>query len=107
MTPPTRHHRDAFVSCGGPERGSPPPVPFTGNPWHEQRFVALDVETTGVDVETARIVTAAVVEVGGRRATTSRTWLQAAGLAAHFRKAGKHAEAKSVNEDWPLCPPPT
>lgn len=34
-------------------------------PWWQGRLAALDVESTGVDVETARIVTAAVVLVGG------------------------------------------
>jgi DNA polymerase-3 subunit epsilon len=33
--------------------------------WWQGRMCAFDVETTGVDVETARIVTAAVVLVGG------------------------------------------
>jgi DNA polymerase-3 subunit epsilon len=34
-------------------------------PWWQGRMAAFDVETTGVDVEEARIVTAAVVLVGG------------------------------------------
>lgn len=34
-------------------------------PWCDRRLYALDLETTGLDVETARIVTAAVAIVGG------------------------------------------
>jgi DNA polymerase-3 subunit epsilon len=33
--------------------------------WHLSRLCAFDVETTGVDIETARIVTAAVLHLGG------------------------------------------
>lgn len=59
---------------------SPPPVPFTGTPWHELRFASLDLETTSPDPREARIVEATVAEVGGRRATTSRTWLVDPGI---------------------------
>lgn len=53
----------------------PEPELFTGTPWHAKRFIAFDLETTAPDPETARIVTAAVVEVGAGEPTTSRTWL--------------------------------
>lgn len=53
----------------------PEPQPFTGTPWYERRFVSLDLETTAPDPEDARIVTAAVLEIGGRRPTRSRSWL--------------------------------
>lgn len=53
----------------------PEPQPFTGTPWHRLRFAGFDLETTSPDPEEARIVVAAAVEVGGQRATTSRSWL--------------------------------
>lgn len=40
-------------------------------PWWQRRMVALDVESSGVDVESDRIVTACVVFVGGSFATES------------------------------------
>jgi DNA polymerase-3 subunit epsilon len=44
--------------------------------WHERPFVAFDLETTGTDVETARIVTAAVVTVDpATGAKDVREWL--------------------------------
>lgn len=43
--------------------------------WHIGRMVAFDVETTGVDYETDRVVTAAVIAVGGDRPTQTATWL--------------------------------
>lgn len=43
--------------------------------WHTGRLAAFDTETTGVDYNTARIVTAAVIAVGGDQATTPATWL--------------------------------
>jgi DNA polymerase-3 subunit epsilon len=53
----------------------PEPEPFTGTPWFEQRFVSLDLETTHPEPDVARIVTASVLEIGGRRPTVSRSWL--------------------------------
>jgi DNA polymerase-3 subunit epsilon len=47
--------------------------------WHTEALAAFDLETTGVDVETARIVTAAVVIwQGGKPQTT--TWLVDPGI---------------------------
>lgn len=43
--------------------------------WADGRLVAFDIETTGVDVEEARIVTAAIVAVGGGQPTERLTWL--------------------------------
>lgn len=43
--------------------------------WHRRPLVGVDVETTGTDVETARIVTAAVVRYGGGLDTDTRTWV--------------------------------
>jgi DNA polymerase-3 subunit epsilon len=43
-------------------------------------MVAFDLETTGVDVETDRIVTAAVIGVGGDRPQNTREWLADPGI---------------------------
>ena len=58
----------------------PPPVPFTGTPWWERRIVGFDLETTHADPEDARIVVAAVVEVGAGQPPTSRSWLVDPGI---------------------------
>jgi DNA polymerase III subunit epsilon len=58
----------------------PPPKPFTGTPWFDLRFASFDIETTSPDPEQARIVAAAAIEIGGRRATDSRTWLVDPGI---------------------------
>ncbi|MFI0909044.1 exonuclease domain-containing protein [Streptomyces abikoensis] len=43
--------------------------------WHEERLVGFDLETTGTDPSTARIVTAAVVETKGGEVVAGRRWL--------------------------------
>lgn len=43
--------------------------------WHEQRLSTFDVESTGVDPETARIVTACVALVGGGKPPHITNWL--------------------------------
>lgn len=43
--------------------------------WHSGRLAAFDIETTGTDTESDRIVTAAVSVVGAGLETTSMTWL--------------------------------
>ncbi|MFF4403763.1 exonuclease domain-containing protein [Streptomyces sp. NPDC001404] len=43
--------------------------------WHLGRMCGFDLETTGTDPETARIVTACVVLVGGGQATRAKNWL--------------------------------
>ena len=49
--------------------------------WILGRFAAFDTETTGVDVETDRIVTACVVQCGGGQPTAPTPWLSdAAGV---------------------------
>lgn len=53
---------------------------MTPQPWHVGRMCAFDLETTGTDVETDRIVTAAVIGVGGGRGTEPRTWLADPGV---------------------------
>ncbi|MCF3101484.1 3'-5' exonuclease [Streptomyces roseoverticillatus] len=44
-------------------------------PWYEQRLCGLDFETTSPDPETARIVTACVVQCGGDHPTQPANWL--------------------------------
>ncbi|MFP8960001.1 exonuclease domain-containing protein [Streptomyces nanhaiensis] len=48
--------------------------------WHLGRLCGFDLETTGVDVETDRIVTACVVQVGGGHGTETLTWLADPGI---------------------------
>ncbi|MGW1174583.1 exonuclease domain-containing protein [Kitasatospora sp. NPDC002543] len=48
--------------------------------WHLGRLAAFDTETTGVDVESDRIVTAAVLLVGGGQPTVPHTWLADPGI---------------------------
>ncbi|GAA3851867.1 3'-5' exonuclease [Streptomyces lacrimifluminis] len=51
-----------------PDMAGPPP-------WHLGRLAGFDTETTGVDVETDRIVTACIVEVGGAHPALPANWL--------------------------------
>lgn len=49
--------------------------------WHDRRLVSFDTETTGVDVETDRIVTAAVVTIDPLAgAVNKREWLMDPGI---------------------------
>jgi DNA polymerase III epsilon subunit-like protein len=43
--------------------------------WHLGRMAGFDTESTGVDVETDRIVTACIVEVGGKLPPVPANWL--------------------------------
>ena len=43
--------------------------------WWQQRLCAFDIETTGVDVFSDRIVSASVIRCGGGEPTTTKTWL--------------------------------
>src|SRR5437764_9353353 len=44
--------------------------------WHTRPFVSFDTESTGTDIETARIVTASVVTIDPTTGTTEvREWL--------------------------------
>ncbi|MGR3933939.1 exonuclease domain-containing protein [Streptomyces sp. BRA346] len=45
--------------------------------WHRELLIGFDLETTGTDPRTARIVTAAVVEVRGGEPIGRREWLAA------------------------------
>jgi DNA polymerase-3 subunit epsilon len=48
--------------------------------WHTGRLAAFDTETTGVDVEQDRIVTAALLLVGGGQPTETHTWMADPGV---------------------------
>ncbi|WP_282698051.1 3'-5' exonuclease [Streptomyces sp. CC208A] len=48
--------------------------------WHLGRLAGFDLETTGVDVETDRIVTATVVQCGGGQPTVAANWLADPGV---------------------------
>jgi DNA polymerase-3 subunit epsilon len=48
--------------------------------WHLGRLCGLDFETTGVDVENDRIVTACVVQCGGGQPTASAAWMANPGV---------------------------
>lgn len=48
--------------------------------WHTRRLAAFDIETTGVDPEHDRIVTAAVSVVGGGQPAEHRSWLVDPGI---------------------------
>ncbi|MFF9524885.1 exonuclease domain-containing protein [Streptomyces achromogenes] len=48
--------------------------------WADGPMVALDVETTGVDPETARIVAASTVTIGGGEAPETTSWLVDPGI---------------------------
>lgn len=48
--------------------------------WHLGRLAGIDIESTGVDVEADRIVTACVVQCGGGPPTQSFTWLADPGI---------------------------
>ncbi|MFE7237247.1 exonuclease domain-containing protein [Streptomyces sp. NPDC057580] len=43
--------------------------------WHTGRMAGFDIESTGVDPLTARIVTACIVQVGGDAPATTANWL--------------------------------
>jgi DNA polymerase-3 subunit epsilon len=49
--------------------------------WHTGPLAAFDIETTGVDLESDRIVTAAVSLVGGGQAARHHCWLVDPGIA--------------------------
>ncbi|MFB8772147.1 exonuclease domain-containing protein [Streptomyces broussonetiae] len=49
-------------------------------PWHIQRMAALDFEASDKDSETARIVSCALILVGGNLPTDTRTWLVNPGI---------------------------
>lgn len=58
--------------------------------WWNERMVAFDLETTGVDPEEARIVTAAIALCSGGERTESQTWLADPGIEIPDEAAGVH-----------------
>lgn len=48
--------------------------------WHLDRLAGFDLETTGVDTEQDRIVTACVVQCGGNQPVQSANWLADPGI---------------------------
>jgi DNA polymerase-3 subunit epsilon len=56
-------------------RNFPDPVKARKSTWFERRMVTFDIESTGVDVEEDRIVTASMSFVGGGRETVTKKWL--------------------------------
>lgn len=48
--------------------------------WFEGRLCGFDLETTGIDVENDRIVTACAVQCGGKHPTQSATWMADPGI---------------------------
>ncbi|MFE1192872.1 3'-5' exonuclease [Streptomyces olivaceoviridis] len=52
----------------------------TTPPWYLGRFCGFDTETTGIDVERDRIVTACVVQVGADQPTAAANWLANPGV---------------------------
>lgn len=57
--------------------------------WHTGRMTAFDLETTGVDTETARIVTATIAHIDGPN-TDVRTWLVDPGVEIPAEAAAVH-----------------
>ncbi|MEU0275965.1 exonuclease domain-containing protein [Streptomyces sp. NPDC006307] len=48
--------------------------------WHRKPLFGFDLETSGIDPERDRIVTASVVQYGGGQPTTGRSWLANPGV---------------------------
>ncbi|MEU2134946.1 exonuclease domain-containing protein [Streptomyces sp. NPDC018352] len=58
--------------------------------WHTSRMVGFDIESSGLDVEADRIVTACVVGCGGGEPVTSTTWLADPGITIPDEAAAVH-----------------
>ncbi|MGA5424566.1 3'-5' exonuclease [Streptomyces lavendulocolor] len=58
--------------------------------WHLGRLAGFDLETTGVDLNHDRIVTACVVQCGGGQPTASATWLADPGIEIPEQAAQVH-----------------
>jgi DNA polymerase-3 subunit epsilon len=71
--------------------------------WNLSRLAGFDLETTGVDPEADRIVSACVVQVGGNHPTESRTWLADPGVPIPDGAARVHGitTAKARDEGRP------
>lgn len=58
--------------------------------WHHRRLAAFDLETTGIDSESDRVVTAAVSLVGDRRESVFHAWLVDPGVEIPAGAAAVH-----------------
>ncbi|MEU9865520.1 3'-5' exonuclease [Streptomyces sp. NPDC047971] len=58
--------------------------------WYLGRLCGFDLETTGIDVDNDRIVTACVVQCGGGQPTASATWLANPGIDIPEQAAAVH-----------------
>lgn len=71
--------------------------------WHLGRLAGFDLETTGVDVENDRIVTACVAEVGGETPPLAANWLINPGIDIPEQAAAVHGittdKAKTDGQD--------
>lgn len=72
-------------------------------PWWEGPLVGFDLETTGPDPDTARIVTACVVETLAGGGTDSMTWLADPGVEIPEGATAVHGvtTARAREEGWP------
>ncbi len=69
---------------------STPVATFLRVAWHTQRLAAFDIETTGINTETDRVVTAAISLVGVGLTTESRDWLVDPGIEIPAGAAAVH-----------------
>jgi DNA polymerase-3 subunit epsilon len=71
--------------------------------WHLGRLAGFDTETTGVDVEQDRIVTACIVEVGGQTPPLTANWLLNPGVDIPEQASAVHGitneKAKAEGQD--------
>lgn len=71
--------------------------------WHLGRLAGFDLETTGVDVESDRIVTACIAEVGGKTPPLAANWLINPGIDVPEQAAAVHGittdKAKTDGQD--------
>jgi len=68
--------------------------------WADDRRCGFDIETTGEDRETARVVTATLVFVGGGRPTETVCLL--ADPDVEIPAAAALGQQKSIDGSWPL-----
>ncbi|MCW3040772.1 MAG: Exonuclease RNase and polymerase [Solirubrobacterales bacterium] len=73
--------------------------------WHARRLAAFDIETTGVDPESDRIVTAAISLVGGGRPTESHAWLVNPGVEIPAGASAVHGISTEHARTHGGCPP--
>lgn len=58
--------------------------------WHTGRLALLDFETSGIDAHRDRIVTAAILEVGGGQESVTREWLINPGITIPEQASAVH-----------------